>query len=185
MVTVNDNDRVALGQLLQLAINWGWRGEQEQLLWRIADRSSETWALFSLMDLYFRDGRTEELRRVADYLLARSPQTALLKNNSALLSLLLARDFKTGTRLAREAYDAEPANPNFACTLAFALHRAGHTADALQLMKTLPEEALRRPNTAAYLSLLLRKTGDVAQADRYAALASPESLLPEERAMLR
>ena len=77
------------------------------------------------MNSYLSAGRTADLRRLADKLLADDPQNAALMNNSAILSLLLSSRVEKATRLAREAHEAQPANPDFASTYAFALNRGG------------------------------------------------------------
>jgi hypothetical protein len=186
LVDANAGIWTSLLRLVQLSGSWGWAEEQEKLLCKMMERfPGQEWVPPVLMNLYQNQGRTADLRRLANLLLSRNPRNAVLKNNSAIFSLLLSDQVAKATHLAREAYETEPTNPNFACTYAYGLHRCGDSEAALRLMQTLPPEALARPNTAAYFAALLRTAGDLEHAEQYAALAIKGHLLPEERALLR
>ncbi|MDB6149431.1 MAG: hypothetical protein JWQ44_879 [Chthoniobacter sp.] len=186
LVEAYKGKRVELLHLLKVCGVWQWRAEQEQLLQIMLKRfPEEKWVPSVLTKLYLDSGRSQELRALYEQLLQNDPRNAELKNNVAILSLLMANQQEKAVELAREAYEASPRNPSYTCTYAYALHSQGRRTEALRLMRSLPEEALRRPNTATYYSVMLRDSGDNHTAGKYAALASAGRLLPEERAMLQ
>lgn len=175
----------ALLTVVQMTAAWGWKAETDELLWSIARQSPDRpWAWEALIRLRTEAGDTEGLYRVYSELLQRKPQAAAVKNNVAVLGLLLGRDVDRCSRLAAEVATAFPTNGLFVSTQAFALYRQGDLPEALRLMRSLPERELERPEVALYHAVLLAADGQRDLALRYAALADKGRPLPEEKRLL-
>jgi tetratricopeptide (TPR) repeat protein len=171
--------------LVQLAADWGWTDEAEDLLWVVAKRTSrDTWPLQMLFRHYTATKNTLGLYRVHQVLLERDPTSLPLKNNLAMYALLLDRDLARAGTLAKEAYEAEKTNTFFVSTYAFSLHVRGKSTEGLKLMQTLPEAELQRPEIATYYAVLLSAAGERDKAKPYFAAAEKGRLLPEERRLL-
>lgn len=171
--------------LAQMAANWGWQDETENLLWAAVKRSrSDTWALRSLLQRYSARNDTAGVYRVYQALLERQPSSPELQNNLAMLGLLLGRDLPRAVELARQVYEADQTNAIPVSTYAFALHLQGKTAEGIRLLQSLPETQLQRPNIALYYGILLAAAGHRDQAHPFLAVAEKGSMLPEERRLL-
>ena len=109
--------------LAQLASNWGWLPETEQVLWHAAGKfPKQPWPLTALQNLYVVRRDTAGLRRVSQAALQRDPKDKLARNNFATLSLLCGKDLPTAHKYAAELYATEPGDRIFASTYAFSLH---------------------------------------------------------------
>jgi hypothetical protein len=171
--------------LVQLAIEWGWASEAEDLSWVAVRRApGQTWPLQALLRHYTATTNTAGLYRVHQAMLERDPKSLALKNNLAMYGLLLNRDLRQAATLAREVYDADKTNAFFVSTYAFSLHVQGKSAEALKLMQALPEAELRRPEIATYYAVLLSAAGEREKAGAYFTVAEKGQLLPEEHRLL-
>jgi len=171
--------------LVQLAVDWGWTDEAEDLLWVVAKRAlRETWPLQALMRHYKATTNTLGLYRVHQALFERDSKSLVLKNNLAVYGLLLNRDVSRAGALAQEVYEAEKTNTFFISTYAFSLHVRGKSAQGLKLMGALPEAELQRPEIATYYAVLLSAAGERDKAQPYFAAAEKGPMLPEERRLL-
>ena len=86
--------------------------------------------------------------------------------------------------MAKEAYEAAPADPYCAVTYAFALYNTGRTVEGLEALKKLPSDALDDPHLALYAALLLLDHDEYGPAKTYAAKAEKGPLYPEEKKLL-
>ncbi len=76
--------------LLRLAIQWHWVSDSEEILCTLVERfPGEDWASRALMQSYLQSGQTRSLLTLCGKLLAKSPSNVLLKNNLAMIGLLL------------------------------------------------------------------------------------------------
>jgi cytochrome c-type biogenesis protein CcmH/NrfG len=168
--------------LLRLATGWKWQSEAEDLLSSIVNRyPEEQWAVQSLAQTLFMEGRTRSLLALFTQLAKRSPGDLAVKNNLAMTALLLdAKELKPDD-LAREAYEKSPTNSSFASTYAFSLHLQSQNAEALKVMEKIPLRELEKPTIAGYYGLILKATGNKAKAKAYLAWAQRAQLLPEEK----
>lgn len=171
-------------QLVLRLGQWGWKAEASELLWKMADNSSSTWALGALNRLYQSELNTGGLLRVATALVKADPTNDAARNNVASLSLLLNKDVPQSTALAAELYAKHPKRVVIAATHAFALLKADRAAEALKVMEAFKPEELRIPGIAATYGLLLRTAGRK-EAAEYLAIADKAPLLPEERALVK
>jgi len=172
----------SLFMLVRLADGWRWAPEKEELLWSIVNRyPGERWAVHALSQALFSGGRTRPLMILYSQELKRAPSNLAIKNNLAMLALLLdARDLKPHD-LAREVYQSAPTNAAYASTYAFSLHLQKKDAEALKVMQRLKPQQLDDPSIAGYYGLILKATGDREKARAYLQWASKAQTLPEER----
>jgi Flp pilus assembly protein TadD len=175
----------ALGVLAQLAVDWGWLPEAEQVLWRAASKvPNQPWPLTSLQDLYIAHRDTAGLRRVYQALMQRDPNDELARNNFAMLSLLSGKDLPTAHEYAAELYARKPANPVFASTYAFSLHLQGKTKEGIGVLRALKPDDLANPAVAVYYGVLLSAAGEAQASKDYLDKSSKAFLLPEELALV-
>ncbi|MGH7971010.1 MAG: hypothetical protein ACREIC_19995 [Limisphaerales bacterium] len=181
-IKATNNRKVALTVLLRTATQWGWQGEAEELLWSIVNQyPNETWAFRALAQTLFFNGRSRPLMMLYGQKLKRSPDNLEVKNNVAVLALLLDAQELKPHELAREVYESSPTNSAYASTYAFSLHLQKKDGDALTIMQKLSPQQLESPSIAGYYGLILKAAGDASKAKPYLAWASKAKLLPEEQ----
>jgi hypothetical protein len=169
--------------LVQLAFNWNWIEEALTLLWRWArEQPREDWPLQQLTRHYSLQAQTEGLCQVHEELRRRQPDSLPIKNNYAMLCLLLRRDLVNTRQLAQEVYQAAPTNGIFASTYALALYLGGDSAGAQVVLQRLPEAEQNRPEVTPYAALFQAVTGGAGVRAQLEAAARSASL-PEERAL--
>ena len=175
----------ALTTLAQLALNWGWVPEAEQVLWHAALKfPKQSWPLTSLQNLYIARRDTLGFRRVCQTSMQRDPKDKLARNNFTMLSLLSGREVPAAHKYAAELYAGEPGNRTFACTYAFSLHLQGKTREGLAVLRTLKPEQLAVPGVAVYYGILLAATGEVQASRDYLDKSAKALLMPEELALV-
>src|SRR5439155_2842980 len=112
--------------LAELVRKWGWEKEALDLWWLATkDPSYAEKTLRMLYDFYAGRHDTAELYRVLVHLDKVRPNDRAVRNNLAQVSLLLNLDPDGSYRLAREIYEQEPKNPDYAATYAFAMYLQG------------------------------------------------------------
>ena len=156
----------------------------EKLLWSIAATSNHPQeALQTLAARYQRIGDTRDLYHAISELLDHDSGNSHLKNNWAMLSLLLQADPDTATRTAQDLYNANPANPHLAATYAFALYMTNRTDDALAVMPQTPPGPVQHPLDFRLLRhhACRHPSPDAA---KYLNQARSASFLPEEKRLL-
>ena len=175
----------ALNMLAQLALNWGWQPEAEQVLWHAANKfPKQPWPLTSLQNLYIARRDTANLRRVYQALLQRDPKDKLARNNFTMLSLLSGKEVQAAQVSAAAAYTSEPGNPVFASTYAFSLHLQGKSKEGVEVLRALKPADLADPGISVYYGILLSGAGEAQAAKEYLAKADKAFLLPEEQALV-
>jgi Flp pilus assembly protein TadD len=176
------NEKVKQAGLLQLAVQWNWQSEGEEILWTIVNRyPDEQSAMQTLVKLMYADGRTRSLMQLFVLQLKRNPSDLSAKNDLAMTALLLdARELKPYD-LAREVHEQSPTDASYAATYAFSLYLQGKNADALAVMKALKTQDLQTPSIAGYYGLILKATGDRVRAKTYLDWAFKGTMLPEEK----
>lgn len=171
--------------LTKLVNSWGWGPETDELLWEIFDRYPEVkWAEESLLARYGQGGNTDGLRQMFELQLSRAPDDPYVKNNLAMVLLLLKRDLPKAFELARQAHQQVPDSVPNLTTYAFSLFSQGRTQESFQLMKSIDSEQLKSPSIAAYYVIISEASGDRKGAEHYLAYALQARLLPEENALL-
>ena len=168
----------------QLAEGWGYTADAEEAWWKVANGNANPRAgLSALQRIYKTKQDTRGLLRVAKRALELNPGDLVAANNCASLGLLLNGD-SAARRLAAKLHGEHPANRAFAATHAFALHTAGKTAEALEVMERMKDEELRHPAIAAYYVVMLAETGKLDRARTFLPHAQRAALLPEEQQLL-
>jgi hypothetical protein len=181
-VTTAPKQAVTLAEVVQ---KWGWRDQAIELLWVAAkDPANGDDALQALYNYFAKNGATQDLYRVLLHRQEIRPDDRRVQNNVAQLSLLLNLNVDRAQRTALELYQAEPKNPAYASTYAFALHTAGDSKKAEKIMSGLTTEQLHQPDIAAYYGVILAGTGDYARAAEFLDLGEKAGLLPEEKTLL-
>ncbi len=180
----NKSDAVLM--LQHVAAKWGWEKESVDLLWQLTkDRAQQLNALATLNDYYTTRADTNNLYKVTSRWLQVAPNDPKVKNNFALFSLLLGVNTDSASAIAKELFQHEPTNANYASTYAFALYSRGDSRGALKVMNALPAQELQRPEIAAYYGIFLKAAkDDRAKAPAFLELARQAKLLPEERALV-
>jgi cytochrome c-type biogenesis protein CcmH/NrfG len=176
------NDQRKLRMLSDHAQQWHWQSEEEDILWTIVNRyPGEKWAFENLTKALIRAERTRSLMQLYSQQLKRTPSDLSVKNNLAMLALLLeARELKPHD-LAHEVYQLAPTNASYASTYAFSLHVQQRDAEALKIMQRLDPKDLDEPSIAGYYGIILKASGDPDKAKVYLNWASRGRVLPEEK----
>jgi len=171
--------------LADLARKWGWQSEAVDLWWLAAkDPINAEKTLRMLYDFYASRRDTQELYRVLVHLEKVRPTDLSVRNNLAQISLLLNLNPDQAYRMAREVYEQEPKNPDYAATYAFSLYLQGDVKKALQALAGFSEAELERPQIAAYYGVLLANIGDFSRAAKFLDLGEKANLLPEEKKLV-
>jgi len=171
--------------LAELARKWGWQDEALDLWWLAAkDPVDSEKTLRMLYDFYAARRDTRELYRVLAHLEKARPTDRAVRNNLAQISLLLNLNAEGAHRLAREVYEQEPKNADYAATYAFSLYLQGDVKKALQIFAGFSEADLERPQIAAYYGVMLATSGDFSRAAKFLDLGEKANLLPEEKKLV-
>jgi Flp pilus assembly protein TadD len=175
----------ALNMLAQMALNWGWIPEVEQVLWHAAGKfPKQPWPLSVLQNLYIARRDSAGLRRVYQASMKRDPKDKLARNNFAMLSLLTGKEVPAAHKYAAELHTGEPGNPVFASTYAFSLHLQGRTKEGLEVLRALKPTELANPAVAVYYGILLSAAGEARASKDYLDMSGKAFLLPEELALV-
>jgi hypothetical protein len=176
------NTEASLSVLKDLAHGWGWNGEYIDLLNRAFQRDSRDNQAFTELSRYYANlHQTGELARVYQLHLEAAPDDAEAKSRFAYYSLLINSNLSRAYALAKEGYDAAPADPFRAKAYAFALYRQARAADGWELVGKLGDSKEKGP-----LQLDLVKAALAAQQNLFKEAKSlldgfdPSSALPEE-----
>jgi len=172
----------SLVMLLRLASEWRWVTEGVDLLQTYVSRyPEEKWASRALTQTYISGGQTRSLVQLFSQELKRNPADLAAKNNLATVALLLNAQELKPNDLAREVYEKAPTNASFAATYAFSLYQQKKSGEALKIMRQLKPQELEFPSIAGYYGVILKATGDTADAKIYLDKAVKTRLLPEEQ----
>lgn len=175
----------ALVALAQLTASWNWDEQSEDLLRMVTKRDpSQEWAWDALRQRRQAAGDTAGLQQIYSTLYARNTNSVIVKNNLAMLDLLMNQNTNRAFLFAKEVYLSHTNIPEFVSTEAFALYRQNRSHDALQLMQSLPDQTLLRPDIALYYSIMLAANGQKDSAAPYQAAAIQSPMLPEEKRLL-
>jgi tetratricopeptide (TPR) repeat protein len=175
----------ALNDLARRTSAWHWGPELDQALWAIVDNfPNEKGAFLLLYDRLFEAGNTAALHTLLAKVLEFVPSNLELKNNLAMVSMLVDARNQHGHDLAREVFDANPHNPSYLSTYAYSLFCQRKNAEAIKLLESLKPDQLEEPGVAAYYGLILAGSGDRTHARHYLERGREARLLPEERSLL-
>ena len=180
-----NGQKQSLITLLRLAAQWNWASDAEEILSNIINRyPNEQWAVQALTQSYYANGQTRPLMTIFSKQLQKSPTNLGLKNNLAMIGLLLDAKEINPHEMARQVFQASPTNATFASTYAFSLHLQKKNPEALKILEALKPADLEDPSIAGYYGLILQAGGDKVKARKYLALAANAKLLPEERKIM-
>jgi cytochrome c-type biogenesis protein CcmH/NrfG len=170
--------------LFDLAAQWRWNTEAEQILWTVVEAYPEEKGAAATLTQYLVAGRrTRSLMELSDIMFKRNPDDLDTKNDLAMTAMLLGEQELDPYDLAREVYEKAPANPSFASTYAFSLYLQGKYPEALKVMQQLAPKDLQNPSIDGYYGLILKANGNMAGAKSFLDRSSGGRLLPEEQAL--
>ena len=175
----------ALNDLVRRTAAWNWGPELDETLWAIVENFPiEKGAFLALYDRLTEAGNTAGLHNLLAKISAFVTLTPELKNNFAVVSMLVYPRGQHGHDLAREVFGDEPQNPFVVSTYAYSLYLQGKADEALKLLGGLKEAQLEEPAIAAYYGVILAGAGDRNKARHYLERALEAKLLPEEKNMV-
>lgn len=176
-----------LTRLSQVCTAWNWTSEKEEVLSNlIATYPKATWALNSLVLIYYAEGKTREIEKVLFASYNENKDDPHLQNNLANVLLLLKSRLELAHALARQAYEALPNDPFFISTYAYSLYLQDKVTEARKVIETIEPEALRNPAIATYCALIQSSSSDKEKAREAVAFAdNAKMMLPEERELVR
>lgn len=186
-VAAAENRPERMETLARAATTWGWADRAEDVLWSIANSSTQspTWVLQSLWVSSLKHGDTDRLRQLARMMLQANPKSVTVRNNYTFLSLLKRTEEGSPHLAAEMLYKENPTNPQVVSTYALSLYQLNRARAAAETMETLSAAQLREPSMAIYYGIFLAGARRAAKAEEYLLLGSKwDSLLPEEEAML-
>jgi thioredoxin-like negative regulator of GroEL len=171
--------------LARLATKWRLTSPAEELWARVEENPTmRREALDNLRELYRAKDETNKLYTVLQRLHESSPNEAPITADLARLGLNLGENTESSHQLAKEAYDRAPTDVNCAVTYAFSLHRLGRNAEALAIIRSLPQEGLHDAHSAVYVALMLVDGNELEGAKDYIQAAEKGKLYPEEKKLL-
>jgi Flp pilus assembly protein TadD len=173
--------------LAKIAQGWGWYSEAEDIWWAIArSETGRVPALKALHKIYLDTGDGRRLLKTTELIMEQFPDDPVIKNNYAMLSLLLGQNLPKARELARTNLEKHPKDPAAISTYAFSLREQGMLPEAVAAMEKLPPEAKKIPGIAAYWGILLAESGRGKEAKPFLDLGEKaEDLLPEEKALIK
>jgi Tfp pilus assembly protein PilF len=182
-VRLSETDLNGLRVLYRLALTWDWGPESNTVLLAIARKfPAQSWVFQTLVVRYQRGKDTIGLRNLYGIWHEGQPDNALVEGNWAFLTLLTSpsRLPNPAKASAEKLNQADPGNPFFATTQAFAVWQLGRAKEALALMQKLPAAQLNTPGRALYLALFLNDCHRRKEAEVALALCNKTTLFPEE-----
>ncbi|MEJ0090099.1 MAG: hypothetical protein WDM80_10190 [Limisphaerales bacterium] len=181
-VTLCQNQKTNLVELLKLIAQWNWESRGEDILWDIVDKyPGDPGANTALVEILFNSGRTRPLMMLFGQQLKWAPTDFTIKNNLTMCALLLDAQELKPNEMAQAAYELAPDNQSYISTYAFSLYLQKKYAEALQIIEKLSPQQLKKPSIAGYYGLILKANGNLTKAKPYFDLALKSNLLPEER----
>lgn len=179
--TAGSNLSTTVG-LLGRVEEWKWTNERFELAWKLYGFLPDNAQIKnSLISWERSQGNTANLNRLFARMIELDPKDDVAKNNFAYTSLLLDSNVARAIGMARDLSAANPKNPYFTTTYAFALYKQGSAADALEKIKTLDYAQSLTPERLLMQALFLTGVGDARGAsDRLRDVTLPP-LLPEEK----
>ena len=149
--------------LADLARKWGWQSEAVDLWWLAAkDPINAEKTLRMLYDFYASRRDTQELYRVLVHLEKVRPTDRSVRNNLAQISLLLNLNPDQAYRAAREVYEQEPKNPDYAAPYAFSLYLQGDVKKRYKRLLVFPKRSwndrkLPRTTVSSWRTLVISR----------------------------
>lgn len=184
VIQAGDSTR-ATSELLALVARWGWQTEQYDLVWKLFALMPRNESISrQLIAWEYQQGHTANLNRIYARLMEFSADDRMLKNNFAYSSLLLDANLSKAYEVARLNQQAEPENPYYITTQAFALYKQNRADAALALIETLRPSALSTPERTMFRALFRASSGDASGAADLIEGIKTSGFLPEERRLL-
>lgn len=180
-LTAATKRRDALLRLSGIVSGWGWDEPLITLLWTVSNSpSNQDWALQQLYRHYSKNKDTRGLYQVASRMMEIDPDNEKIRNNSAVLGLLLKSNISRAYRISGDLYLKHPTDPVFVSTYAYALHMRGKSQEGLEVLEKLSPSQLDQADIALYHGALLASTSQMEKAEACFARVKTADLLAEE-----
>jgi len=173
--------RLRMGEIYDLKGDLKKATEYYQKTYELAP-NDPTLAL-TLADAFGRGGRTPEAKRLYQGVLKARPDNTTALNNLAFLLADTGGDLDEALKLARQAVDKTPKEPNFSDTIGYIYLKQGQRESAVQTFGNLVRNNPKNPVFRYHLGLALYAKGDKAGARKelQAALAAHPAPQDESR----
>lgn len=184
------NNKPLLVRLLFLTKPWRWHAERLRLLHQLANQPPvDQLVLEEWRQVALASGQTIDLFEATWQLLEVGTNDPTVRSDAARSALLLARRVEDARKLAAEVYEESPGQPEFAATQAGAFRQEGRLDEAKRVLAPWAQMLARggaMPDRIAFeYAATLHAAGDAKGAAAAAKNVAPESLLPEEVAVLK
>jgi len=168
------------------AAAWGW-DERAEPLWLELSASGRNplAAMHQLARRYRSQRKSGQLFRLYREALVQAPDNLAIRNNYASLCLLLGKDTEAARTIVQQLYKSHPQVPAVAATYASWRLTRGEAAEALDVLRKIPDDARRQPDIALTEARALAATGQNAAARTVLQTIDPGALLLEEEAQWR
>ena len=184
VIEVGNNPR-RLQTLLAQVTSWGWEDQRFELLWKRFTLEPGNQSIRNQLIVWERSrGNTAGLNRLFNRMVEHDSSDMDAKNNSAYTSMLLGINLDRAYQAAREAHQANPKNPFYATTQAFALYRQGKYEEAHEVMQSIGIAALTVPERTLLQSVILIANGKFEEGASLSMPLKVDAFLPEERRLL-
>jgi Flp pilus assembly protein TadD len=184
-LAIADRDPVRLQNLRALVSQWKWAPERLETLNLIFERTPADRRLLAELLQYYREaGRTSDLLRVLGLYLDSTPDTTDEAVAHAYYSLLLDRNVAHAHVVARNAFEAAPADVGRRMVYVFSLWKQQRAAEAMPLLSDLkPGGTSDLVPIALVRATILAQLGATDAARASLAQFQAASALPEEIAL--
>ena len=167
--------------LLARVDGWQWVNERHDVVWKFFAVVPSNESIQEILIGWERhQGNTANLNRLFARISEIAPKDAVARNNFAYTSLLLDANVARASQVAADLVAAEPGNAYYTTTLALALYKRGHAAEALARLDTLTTSQRTEPVRMLIRALCLAGTGQAAAAAELLNGTVLTGMLPEE-----
>ncbi len=181
-LTETGRSSARLLRLLRLSSQQQWLSEYPATLWAIGRQNKDPQAALLILYRIFEDEQnTQSMREVLKRMVEVNPDSGPLKNNVLFLSLLVGRDTSTILEESAKLVEADPGDPVYRSTHAFALLGAGEKSGALESAEKIPAESLSDPGIALTVALIHAANGQAAEAASMVPGIKTDGSPPPER----
>lgn len=186
-LTATAGNYAALSMLASLVQDWGWKAEAAEIWGLLAQYpAGARRALQRAWQIALETRDTAALLRTARRIADLEPQNPAARNNLAWLLLLRGEELPRAHAIAAENLAQHPGVSLLKTTSALSLHLQARSAEAAELLATLPDSLARDPSVSACRGVVLAGAGRRDEALPYleTARTAADKLLPEERTLV-
>lgn len=159
---------VTLEALARETSKWGWKQQNEDLLWKLAENEKcPRWVIDTLWESGLKRQDPVQLYKLSKRILQAEPKSLVARNHYISLALITGQESDSPHNLAEAQYKGHPENIAVASTYGFSLFMQGRAEEAVTVMAAFPKEVLRRPAVAFYYGMFLVGAGRAEEGEEY------------------